>query len=165
MNTGTYGSHFEKGALYLSLARGVTYCAHPIQERPLIPYDRFTKKIDQGETTYSFRLGVVDNDALERETQIFTQKPYGLNVYPLTNPQTAEPFSFSLADASVAVITVKKADDREAMLIRLHNNTDHAVDTALTVNGVTLPLSFGCYEVKTVQWDKQGLIELDHLAI
>jgi hypothetical protein len=51
------------------------------------------------------------------------------------------------------------------MLIRLHNNTDHAVDTALTVNGVTLPLSFGCYEVKTVQWDKQGLIELDHLAI
>ena len=165
MNTGTYGSHFEKGALYLSLARGVTYCAHPIQERPLIPYDRFTKKIDQGETTYSFRLGVVDNDALERETQIFTQKPYGLNVYPLTNPQTAEPFSFSLADASVAVITVKKADDREAMLIRLHNNTDHAVDTALTVNGVMLPLSFGCYEVKTVRWDKQGLIELDHLAI
>ena len=60
MNTGVYGSHFENDALYMSLVRGVTYCAHPIGERELIPNDRFTKKIDQGENNYSFRLTVTD---------------------------------------------------------------------------------------------------------
>ena len=51
------------------------------------------------------------------------------------------------------------------MLIRLHNNTDHAVDTDLTVNGITLPLSFGRYEVKTVRWENRNLTELDHIEI
>ena len=44
LNRDVYGSHFENSALYMSLVRGVTYCAHPIGESPLIPMDRFTKK-------------------------------------------------------------------------------------------------------------------------
>ena len=50
----------DNGALYMSLVRGVTYCAHPIADRELLPADRFTKKIDQGENRYSTEV-VADN--------------------------------------------------------------------------------------------------------
>ncbi len=165
MNDSVYGSHFEKGALYMSLVRGVTYCAHPIPDRPLIPLDRFTKKVDQGENRFSFRLGAVDRDQLERATQEFTQKSYALNIFP--TPRTAEPktFDVSLGDDTVSLVAMKKADDRTGILFRLLNNTDKAVETYLAVDGTRLPLSFGKYEVKTVLYENGELTELDQLII
>ena len=169
MNTGTYGSHYENGAIYLSLVRGVSYCAHPIQERQLIPTDRFVKKIDQGENNFSFRLAVVPTAQVERATQEFVQKPYGLNIFPTKVAESAlagrKDFSVSLSDDVISVVTIKKADGRDALLFRLLNNTKDGVDTALTVNGAMLPLSFGKYEVKTVSWDGVSLKEEMELLI
>ena len=62
-------------------------------------------------------------------------------------------------------IAMKKAEGREAVLFRLHNNTDAAVETALTVNEATLPLSFGAYEVKTVLLENGRLEESAALLI
>ncbi|MBQ8374839.1 MAG: alpha-mannosidase [Clostridia bacterium] len=166
MNTGVYGSHYENGALYLSLVRGVSYCAHPISDRPILPNDRFVKKIDQGENSYSFRLGVVDRNQLERVTQEFTQKPYGLNIFP-TKPETIvlKDFNVSLEDETVSLVTLKKADGREGLLFRLLNNTGDEVSTALSVCGVRLPLQFRKYEVKTVLYENGELKELEQLII
>ena len=165
MNDSVYGSHFEKGALYMSLVRGVTYCAHPIPDRPLIPLDRFTKKVDQGENRFSFRLGVVDRAQLERATQEFTQKSYAMNIFP--TPRTAEPkvFDVSLGDDTVSLVTMKKADGRTGILFRLLNNVDKGVETHLAVDGTRLPLSFGKYEVKTVLYENGELTEIDQLII
>ena len=165
MNDSVYGSHFENGALYMSLVRGVTYCAHPIPDRPLIPLDRFTKKVDQGENRFSFRLGVVDRAQLERATQEFTQKSYAMNIFP--TPRTAEPkvFDVSLGDDTVSLVTMKKADGRTGILFRLLNNVDKGVETHLAVDGTRLPLSFGKYEVKTVLYENGELTELDQLII
>jgi len=165
MNTGTYGSHFEKGALYLSLVRGVTYCAHPIQDRPIIPTDRFVKKIDQGENAFSFRLDVVDRNRLERATQEFTQKPYALNVFPTKPERAKKTFTVALSDDTVSIVTMKKADEKDALLFRLLNNTADGVETALQVENATLPLSFGKFEVKTVAYENGALKELDELII
>ena len=165
MNDSVYGSHFEKDALYTSLVRGVTYCAHPIGERELIPADRFTKKVDQGENRFAFRLGVVDRSQLERATQEFTQKVYALNIFP--TPRTAEPktFDVALGDDTVSLVAMKKADGRTGILFRLLNNTDKSVETHLTVYGTRLPLSFGKYEVKTVLYENGELTEMDQLII
>ena len=165
MNDSVYGSHFEKDALYTSLVRGVTYCAHPIGERELIPADRFTKKVDQGENRFAFRLGVVDRNQLERATQEFTQKVYALNIFP--TPRTAEPktFDVALGDDTVSLVAMKKADGRTGILFRLLNNTDKSVETHLTVYGTRLPLSFGKYEVKTVLYENGELTEMDQLII
>ena len=169
MNTGTYGSHYENGAIYMSLVRGVSYCAHPIQERQLIPTDRFVKKIDQGESDFSFRLGVVPTERLERATQEFVQKPYGLNIFPTKVADSVlsakKDFTVSLKDDTVSVVTIKKADERDALLFRLLNNTKESVQTQLTVNGASLALSFGKYEVKTVSWDGESLKEEAELLI
>ncbi len=169
MNTGTYGSHYENGAIYLSLVRGVSYCAHPIRERQLIPTDRFVKKIDQGENNFSFRLAVVPTSRIERATQEFVQKPYGLNIFPTkvasSVTENAKEFSVSLEDEVISVVTIKKADDKDALIFRLLNNSKNGVETALNVCKNRLPLSFGKYEVKTVVYDENGLREVEELLI
>ena len=165
MNTGTYGGHYENGALYLSLVRGVSYCAHTILDRPIIPTDRFVKKIDQGENTFSFRLGLVDTHQLERVTQEFTQKPYALNIFPTKATMKKKVFSAALSDDTVSVVTLKKADERDAVIFRLLNNTENSVDTQIRVEGATLPLHFGKYEVKTVLYENGKLTESDRLLI
>lgn len=166
MNNGVYGNHFEDGAIYMSLVRGATYCAHPILDRELIPSDRFTKKLDQGENTYSFRLGVLDRDHLERATQEFVQKPYGLNIFPIAseNKDVTE-FNVFLEDNTVSVAAMKKVDKEDAILFRLFNNTENSVETAINVNRKRLPLAFGKYEVKTVIYKNNNMYELIELII
>jgi len=166
MNQGVYGSHYENGVLYMSLLRGVTYCAHPIKDRPLISSDRFTKKIDQGEHNYAFRLTVASREVLERRTAEFVQKPYGLNIFPVPCKNAGYAgLDIRLGGSTIAMPTVKKADGRDALIFRLLNNTSDAVEAYLAVNGAHLPLSFGKYEVKTVIYEKGTLSESYELII
>ena len=166
LNNCSYGSHFERGALYLSLVRGVTYCAHPILDREIIPKDRFTKKIDQGESSFSFRLGVYGRDELERVACEFTRPPYALNVFPASSKITKpRDFSISLSDKSVALVTLKKADGRDAIILRLINNTPASRSTTLTVGCAVINLDFGKYEVKTLIYENDKLTECDRMII
>ena len=165
INNGTYGSHFENNALYISLVRGVTYCAHPINDRQLIPSDRFTKKIDQGENSFSFRLTVTDTNKLERKTQEFTQKPYALNLFPVPSSKKEKEFSLKLNDDTISLVTMKKADDKNATVFRLLNNSNDCVKTSISVNSLSLKLNFGKYEVKTVVYENGELREEKKLII
>jgi alpha-mannosidase len=151
LNKGVYGSHYENGSLYMSLLRGVTYCAHPIGERLLIPDDRFTAKIDQGENNFSFRLTVAKRDSLERKALEFVEKPYALNIFPIpARKQSNGKLDISVGGSTVSVNTVKKAFGKDAVIFRLVNNSPRARDSYLKVNDACIPLSFGKYEVKTV---------------
>ena len=159
-NKEVYGSHYENGALYMSLLRGVTYCAHPIGERELIPSDRFTKKIDQGENRYSFRFSVTNRQSLERKAQEFVTAPYALNIFPIPAKNEKEkPLSIKLGGSVVSMVTAKKARDSEAVIFRLINNTPSPENTYFEVNGAHLDLAFGKYEVKTVVYDGGKLYE------
>ena len=74
-------------------------------------------------------------------------------------------FSAALSDDTVSVVTIKKADERDAVIFRLLNNTENSVDTQIRVEGATLPLHFGKYEVKTVLYENGKLTESDRLLI
>ncbi len=165
INNGTYGSHFENDALYVSLVRGVTYCAHPINDRQLIPTDRFTKKIDQGENSFSFRLTVTDTNKLERKAQEFTQKPYAINLFPVPSLNKEKAFSVSLDDDTISLVTMKKADNKGATIFRLLNNSNEKIETSIIVNSTKLPLSFTKFEVKTVVFENGKLREEKMLII
>ena len=166
LNRDVYGSHYENGSLYMSLIRGVTYCAHPINERTLIPKDRFTKKIDQGESTCSFRLTVASRQHLERKAAEFVQKPYALNIFPIPSKECkAQELRILLGDDIISVPTVKKAKGDQAVIFRCLNNTPDAVDTYIQVNEQVLPLRFGRYEVKTVVYEGDKLWESYELLI
>ena len=166
MNKDVYGSHYENQALYMSLVRGVTYCAHPIAERALVPSDKFTKKMDQGECSFSFRLSVADRAHLEKKAQEFTQKPYALNVFPVpTEKRERMAFDVRIDNESVCCAAIKKADGREAVIFRLLNNTDQSTSAEFYVNGAKLYLSFGRFEVKTVVWENGQLVQSNELII
>lgn len=166
LNNGVYGSHYENGSLYTSLVRGVTYCAHPIGERQLIPLDRFTKKIDQGENSFSFRLTVTKREYLERKALEFTEKPYGLNIFPVpTEHFDKKPFSVSVGGDIISVDTIKKGYGKDSLIFRLVNNTPDPTESNLTVNGQTLLLSFGKYEVKTAVYENGALTESYEMII
>ncbi|MBQ2810094.1 MAG: alpha-mannosidase [Clostridia bacterium] len=166
LNRGVYGSHYENNCLYMSLVRGVTYCAHPIGERQLIPNDRFTKKIDQGENNYSFRLTVAPREQLERRAMEFVQAPYALNIFPIPAKSKAKgSLSVSLGTDIIAMPTMKKAYGSEAIIFRLLNNTPNAVESYIEVNGARLPLSFGKYEVKTIIYESNKLTEAYELLV
>ena len=166
LNKGVYGSHYEQGSLYMSLVRGVTYCAHPIPPRALIPEDRFTKKIDQGENNYSFRLTVVPRNQLERKTAEFVMPPYALNIFPIPSTKgIPADFDLELGGDIVAMPAMKKARGKDALILRLLNNTPAPVESYVKLNGVCLPLRFGQYEVKTVVYEAGQLTESEGLLI
>jgi alpha-mannosidase len=166
LNKDVYGSHYENKNLYMSLVRGVTYCAHPIGERQLIPMDRFTKKIDQGENNFSFRLTLVQRNQLERKCGEFVQKPYCLNIFPVPMEiVNNSSFDVSIDGDTISMPTVKKADGKDAVIFRLFNNTANTVSSGITVNGQKLPLIFGKYEVKTVVYENNTLTESYELLI
>lgn len=166
LNRDVYGSHFENNTLYMSLVRGVTYCAHPIGERELIPSNRFTKKIDQGENNYSFRLTVTNRDRLERKATEFVQRPYALNIFPIPVENAKyDQISVSVDGDIISIPTIKKAYDKDAIIFRLLNNTENSVQSSITVNGQKLPLAFGKYEVKTVVYENGTLNESYELLV
>lgn len=159
-----YGSHFEDDTLYLSLVRGTTYCAHPIMTRPLIPSDRFTKKMDQTEHNYYFRLSVCDECELDRKALEFNRRPFAVNVFPLNEKASEAPFDIQISDPNITLATMKKSDRRAGYIIRLMNNYKEARETTLTVGASTERFCFGAYEVKTIYYDG-SLQELETLEI
>lgn len=52
INNGIYGSDFEKGVIRLTLLHSPAYSALPFKDRSLVPQDRFTPRMDQGERTF-----------------------------------------------------------------------------------------------------------------
>lgn len=166
LNKSVYGSHYEDGALYMSLVRGVTYCAHPIGERQLIPSDRFTKKIDQGENNFSFKLTLVNRTQLERKAQEFIQPPYALNIFPVSGEKPANgSFEMSLGNDIISMPTIKKMYGKNALIFRLLNNTPDEKESYIQVNNQRLNLNFGKYEVKTVVYENGFLKESYELLV
>lgn len=154
-NNGTYGSMFENNTLYLSLLRSAAYCAHPIEDRPLIPEDRYIKHIDQCEHNYSFRIAVADPEALERMATEFNQRPFVQNVFPVISEYDPEGFKKTLivSNPDVTLVTMKQARVGEYFILRLMNNSEREAKTLLTIGDASTALSFGKFEVKTVRFD------------
>ncbi|MBQ8358104.1 MAG: alpha-mannosidase [Clostridia bacterium] len=169
-NRGTYGSIFKDGVLSVSMLRGITYCGHPILDRPIIPTDRFVKKADMGERNFAFRLTVCPKAALERLATEFNLPPYACNVFPAEaglpgadRPQT--PFSIAISERNVVLVTMKKQYGSNAYLLRLLNNDGVSKACTVTLCGREIALDFGKYEVKTLRYDGAVLTEEKALLI
>lgn len=163
-NKGTYGSMFRDNTLSMSLLRTATYCAHPIDDRPLIPLDRYTKKIDLEERGFSFRLDVVCEESLEKAAGEFCNRPYACNVFPIENDINPLDFEIGISDENIVLAAMKKRYNSDSFILRLFNNSPNEKSAVLRLNGKVIELHFGKYEVKTVEYGN-ALTELDEMII
>ncbi len=171
INDGTYGSDFSPvHGLRLTLLRSPAYSAHPIFDRPLVPQDRYTPRIDQGERLFRFwfnggsadeRLARIDREALVRN-----EKPFVISFFPAGLGKKAQPFAV-LSDDAVQMTAAKQAEDGRGLIIRLFEPTGQARKTTLSLpfRGLEHEVSLSPFEIKTLRIDPETktVVETDLL--
>jgi len=161
INDGSYGSDFADGELRLTLLHSPAYSALPIGDRPLVPQDRFTPRIDQGERLFHFWLnaGTVRErlDAVDREALVKNEKLYALSFFPHGGESQPRP-GLLLDDDVVQVTAFKQAEDGRGYIIRLFEPTGLARATTISVPsiGISAPIALKGFEIKTLRLDSDA---------
>ena len=170
INDGVYGSDCSEDGLRLTLLRSPAYAAHPIHDRPIVPQDRYTPRIDQGERLFRFwlsagpfteRLAAIDREALVRN-----EKPFAVSFFP--SGAGAKPGSFvTLSDDVIQMTTAKMSEDGASLIVRLFEPTGSARSTVLLIPdlGIEREVSLAAFEVKTLRIDPStgAVVECDLL--
>lgn len=157
-NNCTYGFCAEGNDLYATLLRGAAYCAHPIDDRILIDPNRFTPAIEQGRHSFCFRLSYDPVELLENKAQEFVNTPFSLNFFPHGNSELAKPV-LQMENPSISLSAFYQ--DASRYVLRFVNNHNSHSATAITLCGKHAHSSFAPYEVKTLIYDGNCLVETD----
>ncbi|MGC9347920.1 MAG: glycoside hydrolase family 38 C-terminal domain-containing protein, partial [Anaerolineae bacterium] len=168
IDDGIYGSDFSDGELRLSLLRSPAYAGHPIGERPVVPQDRFTPRIDQGERQYRFwfnggpkreRLVAIDREALVKN-----EEPFALSFFPHGGGVSVKAGPL-LDDEAVQLTAFKRAEDSQGYILRLYEPTGTPRVTKLTLPalGLSTQVRMEGFEVKTLRVDPAAatFVEVD----
>ncbi len=161
INDGVYGSDFSADGLRPTLLRSPAYTGHPILDRGIVPQDRFTARIDQGERLFSFwinagpaehRLGAIDREALAHN-----ERPMALSFFPSGAGEAAGAF-LTLSDDVVQCSAVKRSEDGKALIVRLFEPTGRprATTVGLPALGIKTRVKLGAFEVKTLRIDVEA---------
>ena len=160
LNRSIYGCSMEKNVIFLSLLRGASYCAHPVDDMPIITYDKYIDVTDLGENEFCFRMGVFDPDTLEKEAAEFLQPSYALSVSP--TGESREKISDNkvlLSNPNISLVTMKKQYKQDAVILRLFNNSPKKAHTELNIGNNSRQLFFDKFEVKTIVYKQNEITE------
>lgn len=157
INEGTYGSDFSEDGLRMTLLHSPAYSGHPIFDRPIVPQDRFSPRIDQGERLFRFWINGGPAEArlaaVDREAQVHQQCPFVLSFRPSGTGKLPKPF-VTLSDDAVVLSAAKRAEgDEEALILRLYEPTGKGRQTRLSLPwlGGELAVALSPFEVKTLR--------------
>lgn len=163
INDGTYGLDFMKGELRLSLLRSAGYSVHPIDRRPMLPHDRFSPRIDQGERMFRFWLnGEKTKERLAsvtREAMVKNESPMVLSFFPSGNGKAVLPLA-TVSDPAVQLVAAKKAEKGNALILRLFETTGRQRTFTITAPVVKLKkkITLQGFEIKTLRMDPRKRI-------
>lgn len=173
INDGIYGSDYRNGEIRLSLLRSPGYSGHPILERTIMPQDRYSSRIDQGERLYKFWFDGGKSDSLltdlDRRSLAKNEKPFVLSFFP---PGTGEALNSSvlLDDSSVLLSAFKRAEIGSDFILRLFEPSGVERTTVLQVPifGLSTEIRLKPYELKTLRLvPSDGILEeaslMEHL--
>ncbi len=159
INTGTYGSDYKDGEMRITLLRSPGYAAgksdFSVRRKHILPQDRFSRFIDQGEREYEFYLNAGDvtsrRTSIDRESLSNNEKPLVLSFFPTGVGIKSNCFA-TLSDDAVQITTLKKQEIGENYIIRLFNPLDKSVKTTLTLQtvGIISELEFEQFEIKSL---------------
>lgn len=164
INDSTYGSDFENGEMRISLIRGAAYTAHPIMDRTILPQDRFTPRIDQGERLYRFELngGMYEKrmEVLSREAQQMNEPAYALSFFPSKNVKPAVPPLAEWTGDGIRLTMFRPAVKGDSYIARLFNDTDAIREGTLTVSALAAQahITLKPYEIYTLRISADGTV-------
>jgi alpha-mannosidase len=157
INDTTYGFDMKDGVLRLSLLRGPAHAGHPTASNSaILPQDRFTPRLDQGEHTFRFwinggpraeRLRSVD-----REAMAHNEGPYALSYWP-PGGGVSPAGGPRLSDHAVQIVAFKKAEDGDDLIVRLFEPTGRRRKTtlALPATDTEALVELHPFEIKTLR--------------
>ena len=143
--------------LYLTLLNGSAYCAHPIDDRPLIPRPEFfVPPVEQGVHDFTFRIQVNDPDACERISNEFNQPLYALSFFP-HGDGTPKAHAVTLSNSDIVITAMKRLENGQHLL-RLYNGMNHSADTMLTIRNTQKTVHFDPYAFVTLIYDGTEIV-------
>ena len=155
-NNCTYGFVHDGSAWYATLLRGAAYCAHPIEDRPIIEKNIFIPHIEQGKHVFRFRMAYDKKIELENNAQNFVNTPTVLNFFPHGNGRDITPF---VVLDNPAISLVACYEENGHYVLRLLNNNAEVNDACLAIGGEKHPLHFGKFEARTYEYANGVLTE------
>ena len=162
INDGTYGLSCADG-LRLSLLRAPAHAAMPVLDRQILPDDRFTARIDQGEKRFSFRIegGKTAQrlETVDRESQVLGEKPHVLNVFPTASGKPVYRPPLEVEGGRLDAVL----PCGEGWLLRLFNPHDREqrVRVRSELFGVDAELTFAPYGMKTCRIGQGSFTQTD----
>lgn len=171
INDGTHGFDFAEGELRISLLRSAAYAAHPVGDNiHIVPQDRLEPRIDQGERVFRFwvqggeasqRFSSIDREALVKNETLMV-----LSCVPSGTGIKLHP-GICLDDEVVQATAIKKAEDKNWLILRLFEPTGEQRSTKVTIPGRSLSfeVTLKGFEIKTlaVDLDTDEVFEVDLL--
>lgn len=168
INDGSYAGSVKDGNIYLTLLRGAGYCMHPmpvdsegtIQElRKLYLTDRYLPRIENGRYVFRFRIMSGNVEEISESAEIFNQKPYAINVFPIgTGDKSADIYT----DTNVLMTSAKTRKNGE-IFMRFFNPEENEKTFTFYVNGNSIKISMKKYEIATIIFKNGEFIRKEKL--
>jgi alpha-mannosidase len=171
INDGVYASSFNDGSLWLSLLRSPAYSGHPICDRPIVPQNRFTPRIDQGERIFHFWInaGALQDriKSIDRESLVNNEKPFALSFFPPGSRKIPSEFC-RIGGNSVQLVSAKPAEKDGILLLRFFEPAGIKTEAIIEFpfSKFRKKIMFTPHEFKTFSFDtrRNKLIEKDGLS-
>ncbi|MCQ2451331.1 MAG: hypothetical protein MJ080_05095 [Clostridia bacterium] len=156
-NDGVYNTFCENNTLNFLLFNGAAYCAHLVDNRPIIKdKSRFVPYIEQGKHSFNFRISYENASELENRADEFIESPYILNIYPHGNGQNPQEI-VSIDNPAVALKAFYSENSK--YVLRLFNGGAKNQKATLKVDKSSVSADFGKYEIKTFVYDGEKIVE------
>ena len=168
MSFGTYGLDYKDGTLGCTMLSGCAYSAEPILDRKVVPSDRFTYRMDQGERNFRFALtgGRTEyiKENAERISLTLRQPLQSINFFPVNEKK--EDFPLVNLSHPASVTECFKAEENGNYTVRVYNSDETPVDTALTVGkfAANKKIHLNGYQFKTFVISAEGITETDAMG-
>lgn len=149
INTGTYGSDCKDGELRITMLRSPGYSAgksdFSVRNPYIMPQNRFSPFIDQGEHDYEFYFNAGSTDSrmklIEREALSANEKPMLLSFFPIGSGK--KPIRLANIESEGATISaMKKGIGDNEYIVRLFNPLDKK--TNVVINFPIIDNEFSC---------------------
>lgn len=150
-NRGSYGASCTETRISQTLLRSPAYSGHSIADRPILPQDRITSRMDNGVRTASLRVQAGNaefGDTLSASAAIYQCAPFALQAFPGGKGEAKEYSGITVDDPAIEMTAFCRRNDKNGWLMRLFNGAEEVKKANIKVSGQTFAMEFEPQEVK-----------------